>query len=212
MNQGDAFRTGEGDAWFRRNRKYFETAAATDVPLRMLADGIPHLDSDSTVFEVGCASGWRLAEIQRRWDCDCYGIDVSAEAIEDGQRRWPGLNLAVASATGAGSRTPRADLVIVYFVMHWVDRREVLPSLAAIDRAVGEFLLIGDFCPDAPTEVPYRHKEGLVTYKSDYTIPFLMAGYRKVREIVFNHDTGETSHYRIPEDVRAHCALLQKET
>lgn len=216
MNQGAIFRESEGDAWFRRNRKALETVVERDIPLRLLADGVPALGPDSTVLEVGCSNGWRLNELQRRYDCDAYGIDVSTEAIQDGLRRFPGLNLAVASATGAASRTPRADLVIVFFVCHWIARDELLPSLAAIDRAVGEggYLLLGDFLPDAYTEVPYHHRPGLFTYKSDYATPFIMAGYRVVRETVFNHDTGQEfdrmSEVEVMGDVRAHCTLLEK--
>ncbi|KKN82070.1 hypothetical protein LCGC14_0313370 [marine sediment metagenome] len=213
MNQGDAFRNGEGDAWFHRNKAALDRAEADDMPLRLLAEGIPPLDHRSTVFEIGCANGWRLRKLYQRYGCHGYGIDVSKAAIQDGYQ-WPVSLLSIAPASDALHFAPHnIDLTIVYFVFHWIDRVEMMASLESIDSCVPNrgFLLIGDFLPEIPTEVPYHHQEGLFTFKADYISPFLAAGYRIRKEIIFNHDTNEVGDLaEIPDHQRAHCTLLQK--
>jgi SAM-dependent methyltransferase len=217
MNQGHEFANGEGDNWFRRNQYALAKAAEQDIPLKLLAEGIPPLDKSSTVFEVGCSSGWRLAKLQERYGSKGFGVDVSEAAVRAGLQQWPELTLSVCSAKDVDKwvewLTASIDLVIVNFVLHWVARQELLASLTAIDKLVANrnFLLIGDFLPDSAEEVPYHHREGLWTYKHDYVSAFLPAGFRVRKEIIYDHDSLEIMPYNeIPSSRRAHATLLQK--
>lgn len=164
----EVFLSGEGDAYWRRNREQLESPkrAECDPVLAMmsLANLVP-----KKALEVGCANGWRLAEIRKRYGSECFGIDPSAEAISAGASRWPGLYLAVGQA-----HTPLAvqfDLVIVYFVLHWVSDLKFSETLKAIVNNVspGGFLVIGDFMAKEPFRTPYHHLPGkdVWTYHRD---------------------------------------------
>lgn len=198
----------EGDAWFRRNQKALETAAERDWALRLIErNGL----QPQRVLEGGCANGWRLAELHKRYGCFGQGIDVSAAAIEAAPHH-PDLIFYQEAIHEMGYFD--FDLVICYFVLHWVDRDRLVASLSALDRAGkdGGYLLIGDFLPDTPTKVPYHHREGLWTWKADYAGIFLATGnYRLIDKIIFDHDTGEEGDMSIPVDRRAVVSLLRKE-
>ncbi|GAA5159283.1 class I SAM-dependent methyltransferase [Viridibacterium curvum] len=213
--QDDVFGKSEGDAWFQRN-----VACLSDVdhPDRML-DILSRLDERegiNSVCEVGCAHGWRLARlpealpnVQRR-----AGFDLSAAAIEDGMRRCPELELRVGGAS-APPFHEQFDLVIVNFVLHWVDRSLLLKTLAAVDDLVapGGWLAVGDFLPDSPCRRRYHHRPDveLYTYKQDYSAAFTATGlYREVSRSVHHHaDTGHGLQAADAGD-RAVCVLLHK--
>ncbi|TAK30023.1 MAG: class I SAM-dependent methyltransferase [Chloroflexota bacterium] len=214
--QDDVFLADEGDAWFKRNRSYLveTTSTKTDYPLALIAQYNLH---PKKVLEVGCSNGWRLDAIRRRYDCTCVGIEPSEAAALAGRERFPGLDLRI----GLASRLPcppdeSFDLVIVNFVLHWVDRKTLLVSLAEIDRTVadGGYLILGDFLPDWPKRNRYHHRDDveLYTYKLDYAaILQSTALYTNVARITFDHDqhalSGDVGSYE-----RGVCQLLRKST
>ena len=222
MTQDQIFLESEGDAWFRRNRKALESAAEHDWPLRLI-DKHLQLDSNSSVLEVGCANGWRLAELERRYGCQCVGLDLSAEAIAAGRKGWPHLRLYRAGlGVDRGTWIKDTDwlkgwpydVVICHFVLHWLVRDNVLKALDNLNRSVGEHghLIIGDFLPDWPTKTPYHHREGLWTYKLDYAHLFeATANYKRIERVVFDHDSHEEGDMGIPAWKRCAVTLLRKE-
>jgi len=207
MTAQDAiFQSDEGDAWFARNRAVLgrPKAVRNDPVLQLLRRNKVRPE---TVLEVGCANGWRLEALRQEADAECTGVDVSELAIDDGRERYPALDLRVGSA----ARLPvsgRFVLVVVYFVLHWVDRRTLLQSLAEIDRRVadGGYLVIGDFAPPAPTAVPYHHREGLRTYQAHYPHALYALGlYDAVDDLLFDHPGGGGQYPSL-----AGCALLKR--
>jgi SAM-dependent methyltransferase len=210
MTQDAVFLAGEGDAWFQRNQDVLGVNPEADWPLRMIKRNGIH---PKQAYEIGCANGWRLAIIQDRYGASVAGCDPSLEAITDGQRRWPEVSLQTSPAHQLISTTPRgwADLVIVYFVLHWVSRETLFSTLAAVDRilAEGGHLVLGDFLPSAPTKMPYHHRDGVWTYKLNYSRLFLDTGCYQIRDqVVFDHETGHEGGAN--EYSSAACFLLTK--
>jgi ubiquinone/menaquinone biosynthesis C-methylase UbiE len=77
------------------------------------------------------------------------------------------------------------DLVVCSFVLHWVDRRRLLQSLAAVDRYLeeGGCVAIADFFSSHLVRREYHHLpgEGIYTYKADYPAMLVATGlYRPV--------------------------------
>jgi len=72
------------------------------------------------------------------------------------------------------------DLIIVNFVFHWIDRANLLRSMAEIDRLLEDsgYLIIGDFLPSNLTKVQYHHMEDpkIYTYKQNYAATFTASG------------------------------------
>jgi len=106
------------------------------------------------------------------------------------------------------------DLIIVNFVFHWIDRTNLLRSVAEIDRLLvdGGFLIIGDFFPSNLTKVRYHHldDEKVYTYKQNYAGIFTASGlYHPVCLITADHSS-KTLTGEVAESERIGIWLLQK--
>lgn len=218
MAQDNVFFESEGDAWFRRNRTVLDaigSGKAQDWPSRavtMLAEQAPL----GSVLELGCSKGSRLAFLRGALDQPTrfVGVDASLEAVEEGRREYPGIELH----HGLLNKVPvegEFDCVIVNFVLHWVDRRLLARSLSEIDRLVkdGGYLVLGDFSPDYRQRRRYHHLKDaeVYTYKQDYPAIFKAMGtYTCVQRFTYNHDL--PSHPVVPTDSsnRAFCEVLAK--
>src|SRR5439155_302679 len=142
-------------------------------------------------------------------------VEPSAEAIADGEARFP----AIEFRRGLLGDLPLADgetfdLVIASFVLHWVDRRNLLRAAAEIDRATadGGTVAVADFLPDRPARVLYHHlpEGGMYTFKQDYAALFAAAGtYRIAGRWTFDHTTHEFRANGLPSD-RCAVTLLVK--
>lgn len=215
MSQQDVFAASEGDRWFERNRHLVLAEDSAwlehDVPLRLL--GLCDVRAERAL-ELGCASGQRLEALLRMGLAQhATGTDVSAAAIGEGARRYPAVDLRRQPISDPVEG--QYDLVIVNFVLHWLDRSLLSRTVANIDAALreGGHLLIGDFLPDAPRRVPYHHCEGLFTYKQDYPACFKALGfYTEVARLVFDHDDLTHPVKDVPEQRRGACVLLSKTT
>jgi SAM-dependent methyltransferase len=166
--QDEIFTSSEADRWFERNRHVLERVSEHDVPLRLLA--LYNLRPRS-VLEIGAANGYRVAAIAERSNARGVAIEPSALAIADGRSRFPNVDFHQGEARSLPVED-EFELVIVNFVLHWIDRRNLLRCVAEIDRVVadGGYLLIGDFHPWHPMANSYHHlpDAGVRTYKQDY--------------------------------------------
>ncbi len=204
----EPFTAADGDAYYARNKAALETAVERDWALRLIKrNGL----QPRFVFEVGCANGWRLAEIQRRHQSICTGMDISWEAIAAGHRQWTELILVPASICDRFVGRACFNLVICSFVLHWVARDRLDAAIHNIDTALkpGGHLVLQDFDPPEPVDVPYHHRPGVFTYKRDYAALFLALGYHVVDSRHWNHETGEGIADQ-PDAERAVCWLLRK--
>lgn len=213
MIQDDVFYSGEGDSWFERNKQSLCQNIGDDLSFQVLKEGLS-FDKVKSVLELGCSNGWRLHLLSEIIpDARFYGMDASQGAIEDGKNRYPGISLT----HGLLSDIPfnrGFDLVIVNFVLHWVDRSSLLKSIAEVDRMVndGGYLLLGDFLPDVPQCRKYHHvDQGVYTYKQDYPVLFQSMGiYKETVRKLFNHDDKSKSLSETDASSRGVCSLLTK--
>ncbi|MBI3544727.1 MAG: class I SAM-dependent methyltransferase [Deltaproteobacteria bacterium] len=193
--QDRVFLESESDNWFKRNRAALDKLVPGDTPLQLLS-AYPDL-KPKKVLEVGCSSGWRLAEVNRRYGAECFGAEPSAEAIAHGQKAYPNVKYKRAVASELPFDAGTFDLVIINYVLHWVSRPMLLKAVSELDRVLkdGGYLLLGDFLPDSPAKVPYHHRkdETLYTYKQDYARLFeTSALYTLVGRLTTGHSEPKT--------------------
>lgn len=170
-----------------------------------------------SVVELGCSNGYRLAKLRGilRTDCRFVGTDASLEAVRDGRERYPWIEFHRALLSNIPLEEA-FDLVIVHFVLHWVDRRTLARSISEIDRVTrdGGVLVLGDFLPDYPQRRAYHHlpEAGVFTYKQDYARIFEALGtYREFARIAFDHSgSDEPVLQATPSADRGYCVLLKK--
>jgi SAM-dependent methyltransferase len=215
MIQDEVFRLREGDCWFNRNQHALVNKEKIDYPFYML-NLLRDKDKVKSVLELGCADGWRLNKLRKVFNQDCkfFGVDASDQAIQAGLKQYPDLKLAL----GVLSSVPfkkSYDIVIVNFVLHWIDRSTLAKSIAEIDRLTrdGGFLVIGDFFPDYPQRRFYHHcpDDSVYTYKQDYTKIFESLGtYKQIANLTYDHDCTQTPLQPCESQSRAFCAILEK--
>jgi len=216
MNQDQIFFESEGDNWFARNKPVLELVSdRVDLP-SYLIEILEEKSNIKSVLELGCANGWRLNSLKQKLleRCRFVGVDASIKAIQDGRARYPFIELH----QGLLSKVPvvgQFDLVIVYFVLHWVDRTSLTRSVSEIDRLISDdgFLVLGDFLPDSPQRRCYHHlpNENVYTYKQDYAKIFESYGlYKEVARIAFDHDRPATMIQTSDSSSRCVCTVLKK--
>lgn len=164
----------EANAWFRRNR---DRLGADDPVSDMIAR---NNIEPKRVLEIGCANGWRLAKLCRKYDCRGAGIDASSEAIEDGKKQFAEIDMMLLQgvfpyAVQQGNLPlifeSRADVIICGFFLYLADRDDLFPIVSEIDGILmdGGWLIIHDFCAGSSYSNPYAHDSDMRCYKQDYS-------------------------------------------
>lgn len=207
MSQDAVFTATEGNRYWQRNRTHMAACPPDDTCLRLLA--MYHIYPQS-ILEVGASNGYRMHEAHMRYGCRAVAVEPSTEAIADGQTRFP----AVEFYQGTAAQVPlqeQFDVVVCNFVLHWVDRANLLRSVAELDRLLvdGGFLLLGDFAPVGFVRTPYHHTPEMWTFKQDYAAVFMASGlYHPVAMLTGAH--GGVWSGSVGETDRVGTWLLQK--
>ncbi len=88
-----------------------------------------------TILDVGCNSGWFPHEISKaRREAKITGVDLYGEAVEYGQKLYPGLSLKVADAHSLPFKDRAFDVVICTEVIEHL--RDINQAIAEIKRVV----------------------------------------------------------------------------
>jgi SAM-dependent methyltransferase len=210
--QDSVFSEFEGDRWFERNHVALNTFdRSADLPLKLieLYGLIPH-----SVLEIGAANGFRLATIHENTGAETVAIEPSAQAVLAGKASFQCVSFVRGTASALPLRKS-FDLVIVNFVLHWIDRQSFLRTVAEVDRMVcdGGYLLIGDFYPANQLRVHYHHLKDreVYTYKQNYAATFLASGlYHPIVLLTADH-AGKHLQPQVAESERIGVWLLRKE-
>ena len=118
------------------------------------------LDEITSVLELGCTTGYRLNFLKKLLpNCTKFvGMDASGLAIQHGKEKY-GLEL-YQDSLATFSYPEKFDLVIVDFLLCWIDRNVLYQCIANIDsflKVQNAFLLLGDFFPFYPYKKKYHH-------------------------------------------------------
>lgn len=173
MDQKDIFISSEGDAWYKRNSSCISSFdASADPIIKILSD---MNIKPSSIAEVGCSSGYRLAELKRLLQCRCMGIEPSSEAIDIGTTLYQDIEIQIGTADKLPWSDDSIDLLIYGFCLYLCDRKDLFIIAAEADRVLKEngTIVIYDFSPGVPIKNQYSHYEGTFSYKMDYSQLFL---------------------------------------
>jgi len=184
LNQAEHFLQSEGDQWFARNveaLKGKQDSFEIQYLKRILG---PFKTTIDTVLEIGCSSGVKLQQLCDSLNAKGKGIDPSSQAVKAGNQLFINQNKEHLELTvGAAHCLPYGDhsfdLVFFGFCLYLVDRAHLFKAVAEADRVLktGGFLEILDFDPIHRHKRPYHHKEGIFTYKHQYTNLFIDSGH-----------------------------------
>jgi len=174
MRQAEVFLKGEGDEWYERNR---DAELNPIVVSSIVTSNI----RPASVLEVGCGNGRYLGELHRLYRAinqepiRTLGIDPSSKAIKEARKNYPGIKFRVDDASEGlnfecGNQT-HYDLIIFGFCLYLLDRTDLFYVVAASDAILndGGYIAIHDFDTLRPHKVPYKHKDGIFSYKMDHS-------------------------------------------
>lgn len=166
MNQSHVVMDHEADAWWQRNKD--KLPPSDDPVLEIIRKNqFPF----NNILEIGCANGWRLAELQEKYKCRATGCDLSYAALSDGRKQFPQINLYYSNADHLQyTGRDECDLVIMGFFLYLADRADLFQIVAESDRVLkdGGHLIILDFYSFDPKTVTYHHDPRLRCFKMAY--------------------------------------------
>lgn len=167
MIQEEVFLKGEGDAWLERNLD--KAPARSPVYMAVRKEVI----SVNSILEIGCGQALSLTALCHTYKARGYAIDPSRKAID----LLTDLGVNVDAMVGTANDVKlhmgfdQVDMVIYGFCLYLCDR-EHLPHIVYAGDIVlnnGGYLVIHDFDQETPEAVPYKHKEGVYSYKMDHS-------------------------------------------
>lgn len=189
--QRDIFVAEEGNRFFDRNKaNLVSSSPIQDLVTERIARHLsPH--ERARVLEVGCSSGGNLAALSSRASVDCFGVDPSGDAVRTGKQTYSSFDLQVGTADRLPFGDGSMDVVWFGFCLYLVDRALLHRVVSEADRVVkdGGFIAIHDFDPSVACMRPYKHYQGLNSYKMNYSGLFLSdPAYSLVEKVAFTHD------------------------
>ena len=213
VKQDDVFFASEGNRWFNRNKTVLSQRGPEDDKILSLLK--MYSVKPGRVLEVGASNGYRLFYLHEEDKCEVYGVEPSEEAIHSGQNTYPCINFQRATAESMKYDDHFFNMVLINFVLHWIDRDSLLPSCANIDKVLqwGGYLVIGDFQIPYFLKRRYHHikDQDLFTYKMPYKNIFLSTGfYKEIATVSYNHDLHTFSDSTSIQNY-ASVTLLKKE-
>lgn len=216
MSQKTVFASGEGDAWFSRNAAHLKNIdqAMQSEDVRYICEALnPLRDGINRVLEIGCSNGIKLEAICHHFGAVGYGLEPSALAVQAGNAREKLSEITL--SVGAGDDLPyesaQFDLVYFAFCLYLFDRETLIESLSEANRVLkpGGFLVITDFDPGGRYKRGYSHRDGVMSYKQDYSGFFVQSGlYYMAGKKCFSH---RRTYFDDLPDERVSTTLLFKE-
>ena len=174
---------GEGDAWFDRNFPNAKELRLTPLPhwfkeafglLKEIAN------PQGKFLEVGSSWGRRTAQISSVIGLQGVGVDPSKKAVAFGNAQFGGNpQLRVGTASQLPLSSQSVSVVFYGFCLYLLPDRQLPRVIEELNRVAKSqhHVAILDF--DFPREmrVPYKHREGLFSYRRPYEELMKAEGY-----------------------------------
>lgn len=162
--QAQIFLSGEGAAWLERNK---DKLPPEYDPVQPTIDAIAP-EREWQVLEIGCANGWRLRQIHQKHGCQAYGIDpgIGMPVVDNDINIYPGV------ADSLNYKSHTFNIVIYGFCLYLCDPEDYFNIAAEGDRVLkpGGYMVIYDFyAPYTPHANDYKHRDGIKSYKRDFS-------------------------------------------
>ncbi len=168
--QKEIFLLSEGDAWYQRNRQTFNKKE-NDSILKCVEE----LNlAPKNILEIGCSNGYRLNKLNHKYGSNCFGVEPSLEAINEGKLIFQNINLFQGTADHLEFIDNKFDLIIIGFCLYLCDRNDLFKIASEVDRVLSDkgFIIILDFGPPFPYKNNYKYINGLFSFKMDYSSMF----------------------------------------
>ena len=185
MDQKTIFLKSEANAWYSRNRKNLKLEGD---PILAACEPILASETISSILEIGCGNGLRLEHLSKITGAKVFGLDPSPLAISEA--KFNGISAEVGTADRLPWPDASMDLVVFGFCLYLCDREDLFKIVSEADRVLKNpgWLVILDFYSRDQEIRPYKHSEGVNSYKMDYSKAFTWhPGYTSYNQTVTSH-------------------------
>jgi ubiquinone/menaquinone biosynthesis C-methylase UbiE len=185
MKQNEIFKKLEGNKYYARNKEKLKTKDDYIIQAIVKIELNPN-----RILEIGCSNGWRLNLLKEIYGSDCYGIDPSSDAIQDGKKEFKAIKLEQGTADILPYKNDAFDMVIYGFCLYLCDRSDLFKIAYEADRVLQDLgnIVIFDFYAPFPYKNPYSYHQGISSYKMNYANLFLWnPSYNLKYQKVFLH-------------------------
>jgi len=168
--------------WKKESFRYAKNSSKSEIYENQLFEKHLSFFSNkkiSNMLDVGCGNGDFLNNFLKNKKIKKFGIEPSQNTINLCKRRHKNINFKKASSHNLPFRDNEFNLVIVWSVLHWVDRNLYLQSLGELIRVTNKYLMVMDFFPKIEHKTKYKHKSGFFTFKTDFDKILKSSGYLK---------------------------------
>jgi len=121
-----------------------------------------------SILDVGCGNGDFLNNFLKDKKIKKFGIEPSQNTVNLCKKRHKNINFKKAFSHNLPFQDNKFDLVIVWSVLHWIDRNHYLQSLGELIRVTNKYLMVMDFFPKIEHKTKYKHKTGFFTFKTNF--------------------------------------------
>ncbi len=169
--QSESFLGGEGDAWYERNRSAIDSTVIDPYDVKFILQTLKGSTFEiQHILEVGCSSAQKLNSLACSLLAKGSGIDPSSRAIAQATKQYPHLDLQVGLAAKLPFDDDAFDLVFFGFCLYLIPNEGIHGALAESLRVLRpkSFIAITDFDPGIEISIPYKHRNGIITYKRNY--------------------------------------------
>jgi len=180
-------RSSEADKYYKRNKQYYnkgkvlssfeknkiEPGGSSDFVIECFKTTEIKVKN---ILEIGCSNGKKLNKYknyfeQKKQLVNCYGIDLSKQAISDGRKRYKNLKLKNHSSLQISKLKVKFDLIICGFFLYLLDREYIFKQFDLIFEQLNSsgYLLIVDFDPSFPHHNKSGFNKKLNSYKMNFS-------------------------------------------
>ena len=188
-NQSKIFLKTEGDKYYLRNkiRKY---NLKSDIPLKELTRLIKKYENKKRVniLEIGCGDGWRLSELKKKFNCNCFGVEPSKLAIKNK------INKKIIIKRGTAEKLDfsdnKFDIIFFGFCLYVVDWNDLIKIVSETNRVLKKsgWILILDFYSSKIIKKNYKHDKRIKSTKYNFINIFTWHPYFHQKKIkTFNY-------------------------
>ena len=114
---------------------------------------------------IQCGNGDFLEDFEINKKIKKYGIETSVQTVKFLNKRHKKIKFKKAYCHKIPFNQDAFDLVIVWSVLHWIDRNNYLQSLGELIRVTNKYLIVMDFFPNRPHKTKYKQKKFFLLIK-----------------------------------------------
>ena len=121
-------------------------------------------------LEIGCSTGFVLEKIRKEYKSDCYGVDSSLKAINEGRKIFRKIHLKNAFSDNFFFKR-KFDFIILGFFLFLVPPRNIFYIFSNIMSHLkdGGYIVVYDFYNNGKfKKKKYKHSNKVFCYRYDF--------------------------------------------